>query len=528
MSEIYDSLQRLHHSKQYPFHMPGHKRQGGENPLADIYDIDITEIDDFDNLHDPEGLILRAEERCNSIYGADESFFMVNGSTGGILSAISAVTMKGDKIAASRNSHRSFYNAAYINCLEVDYIYPEMNRELGLCSSIKPEEVKRVLDSDRELRAVFITSPTYEGITSDIAQIADIVHSQGIPLIVDEAHGAHFGFSKDVPDGAIHQGADIVIHSTHKTLPAMTQTALLHVQGSIVDRGRLKKFLKIFQTSSPSYVFMASIDLCMDMLDSYSSQWFAKLLMYNKKIIAETAVCRYIRVLDNKLIDDPAKIVICSLIDKFSGNDLYDIFRKRYHLQPEMASERYILMIITGNDSDSGIDRLIDAILDINNRIGNYGIESLKQNMNNEITNPRIQSVKQNINNGIKNTEIKNIEIKNTRIINTGIQSVQKSDLDFNLNIKSSNKSPINIPIYKAYDADSEFVEIENANGRTAADFIYVYPPGIPLIAPGEVFTEELVNIISDKIKYNLNVKGIELSENNKYSVKVCKNIDEV
>ena len=217
MTYIKDELCKLASSDMYPFHMPGHKRRldCDINP----YTYDITEIDGFDNLHAAEGIIKEAEERAAALWGAKSSFFLVNGSTCGILAALSAALPKKGHLLMARNSHKAAYHAAYLRELQVTYLYPVFT-EFGIQGGILPEQVEAALEADESIEAVFLTSPTYDGIVSDIEKIAEIAHQHGIPLIVDEAHGAHLGFHPYFPKSAITLGADVVIQSLHKTLPA--------------------------------------------------------------------------------------------------------------------------------------------------------------------------------------------------------------------------------------------------------------------------------------------------------------------
>ena len=252
METLFEKLKKYSESDFYPYHMPGHKRNSVGRLSDDITKIDITEIDGFDNLHMPEGIFREMQERASSIYGADESFFLVNGSTGGILSAISAALDEGDRILMARGSHKSAYHAAYLRKLSISYLYSPIIKEFDICDSITAEQVEEALSADPDIKAVFIVSPTYEGRIADIEKIAEVVHKRGIILIVDEAHGAHLGMSDGFAPNSCQAGADIVIHSVHKTLPALTQSALLHVNGKLADRERIKRFLRIYQTSSPS------------------------------------------------------------------------------------------------------------------------------------------------------------------------------------------------------------------------------------------------------------------------------------
>lgn len=266
MSDLYKNLIEYSNSDYYPFHMPGHKRniEDGVSPFS----YDITEIDGFDNLHNPQGILKIAMEEAADFYGTDKTYYLVNGSTCGLLSAICGVTSRGDKILVARNCHKAVYNAIYLNELTPVYINPEYIEMYGINGGISPEAVQYGLAENPDIKAVIITSPTYEGVVSDVQRIAEIVHKKGIPLIVDEAHGAHFGLHKCFPQSAVKLGADIVIQSVHKTLPSLTQTALLHIRSDIVNVSEVERFLHIYQSSSPSYVLMSSIDECINKLKS--------------------------------------------------------------------------------------------------------------------------------------------------------------------------------------------------------------------------------------------------------------------
>ena len=236
-----DALKNYTRENVYPFHMPGHKRQMDLLGDTSPYSIDITEIDGFDDLHHADGILKDAQERAARIYHADETHFLINGSTVGILSAIFGVTQKGDTILVARNCHKSVYHAIDMNELNPVYLYPAFDSEAQLNTEISAEDVRTALEKNPKIRAVVIVSPTYDGVVSDVEAIAEAVHEKGIPIIVDEAHGAHFGFHPYFPENSNTKGADLVIHSLHKTLPSLTQTALLHVNGDLVDRRRVKK-----------------------------------------------------------------------------------------------------------------------------------------------------------------------------------------------------------------------------------------------------------------------------------------------
>lgn len=238
---LYAQLSAYGNSDYYPYHMPGHKRSSRAGEMARYYDIDITEIDGFDDLHHAEGILREAQERANRLYGAEETYYLVGGSSCGVLASIMAVARRGEELLIARNCHKSVYHAAILQELRVHYCYPALLEEYGIYGGVEAEDVSRMIEEHPDCKAVVITSPTYEGIMSDIGAIARAVHELDKILIVDEAHGAHLGLDPHMPTGAVAAGADLVVHSLHKTLPAMTQTALLHVQGERVDRARLRR-----------------------------------------------------------------------------------------------------------------------------------------------------------------------------------------------------------------------------------------------------------------------------------------------
>ena len=291
MGELYRRLKAYSETDEYPYHMPGHKRQVcGELP-QEIMNIDITEIDGFDNLHAPEEILLRLQEEAARLYGAEESFYLVNGSTCGVLAAISAAVPKGGRLLMTRGGHKSAYHAAYLRNLTISYLYPEMMQEYDIYDAITPEQIAEALAKEPVPDAVFLVSPTYEGRIADIEKIAQIVHSKGIPLIVDEAHGAHLGLAEGLAKNSCQCGADLVIHSVHKTLPALTQSALLHVNGNRIDRDRLRRFLHIYQSSSPSYVLMAGIDNALQVVEEQGDYLFTKFQINYLRMLTELSEC---------------------------------------------------------------------------------------------------------------------------------------------------------------------------------------------------------------------------------------------
>ena len=260
---LYDKLKKYSKSGVYPFHMPGHKRNTALSDGIMPYEIDLTEIDGFDNLHNAESCILEVQNLAEKLYNVKKAFLLVNGATGGILSAVRAMTDRGDKVIVARNSHKSVYNALELCGLTPKYIVPKVDKQFGINCSITPSQAEKAIRENPDAKLLIITSPTYDGVVSDIKEICRIAHLHNVSVLVDEAHGAHFPFSGSFPVEAIQCGADVAVASLHKTLPSLTQTALLLTSNEELINP-LAENLAIFETSSPSYVFMSSIEKCLD------------------------------------------------------------------------------------------------------------------------------------------------------------------------------------------------------------------------------------------------------------------------
>ena len=376
---LYKKLLELNNSKLYPMHMPGHKRSREFLPAELPFGLDITEISGFDDLHNSKGLLRDTAELAANLYGSSKAFLLINGSTAGILSAVGAHTKRGDKILVTRNCHWSVENAAEIFGLDLLFIDAVLDEKTSVPISADPLAVEAALKNSPEIRLVVVTSPSYEGVLSDIGSIAQISHNRGIPLLVDAAHGAHLAFSGGFGQCAVKSGADIVVMSLHKTLPAMTQCSLLHACSERADIDRLQHYFSIFQTSSPSYVLMASIDFCLRLLETDSTKLFSD---YEKKLEAfgdDIMLLKKLSVLwhgNTKIPDgvfafDKGKIVICT--KDFVGNDntamsgfkLMEILRTKYIIELEKPCDDYAIAMTSICDSFDGFSRLSSALLDI-------------------------------------------------------------------------------------------------------------------------------------------------------------------
>lgn len=327
--------------------MPGHKR----NKKFDLVgsEIDITEITGFDDLHNPKLNIAKLQDEIANVWGYKKSIISVNGSTCCILAAIFAVCKSGDKILIARNCHKSVYNACYLNKLKVEYIEAEFDSEFGVYKNVTQSSVDWAVKNNPDAKAVVITSPTYEGFISDI--------KCGLPLIVDNAHGSHFGFANWLPKKA--QG-DIVIQSFHKTLPSLTQTAVIHINNSRYENP-VKKYIDIFETSSPSYVLMASVEKCCTYMKNSKAD-FEKYKNLIDRFYEEAKKINGLKIIKN---DDLTRIVIC--FEGYSGTELGDILIS-HGIEPEGATLNYVILISTIADTKEGFDKLLSALRSINTK----------------------------------------------------------------------------------------------------------------------------------------------------------------
>ena len=481
-------------SDAYPFHMPGHKRReitdGIPGGFPDPYGIDITEIDGFDNLHHAEGILKDAMDEAAAIYGTDRSWYLVNGSTCGILSAVFATTENGGKILTARNCHKAVYHAICLNRLEAEYLYPEEITEFGINGGIRAEDVRKALEKDAmhcagnsgdvrgkitKIQAVLITSPTYEGVVSDIRAIADAAHEYGIPLIVDEAHGAHLEYADQChsfPKSALEYGADIVIQSLHKTLPCFTQTAILHVKGKLVDQDRISRYLSMFQTSSPSYLFMAGMERCIRYMDGDGRN---EMIRYEKRLerfMERMEGLQVLEVLDREICGkyrtvagwDPSKIVVSTMrAEDFHGEELAETLRRKYHLEMEMTAPEYVIAMTSLMDTEEGFERLGTALREIDGAL-RHRTESGRK---------------------------------------------EKAASETPEGLESKLSHPVRrMLICEAMNADTERTALQDTVGKVSAEFVYLYPPGIPIIAPGEVFTDAIVEKIMAYKAAGLLVQG--------------------
>ncbi len=461
---LVEKLNELKKTNPVPFHMPGHKRKREFVP-DDLFGFDITEIDGFDNLHNPEGVILESEKLCAKLFGADKTFYLVNGTTSGVMASVLSVCDRDDKIIIARNCHKSVYNAVLLAGAVPVYVTTKTTF-FGTSGVVSPDDVRSTIEENSNVKAVVITNPNYEGFCTDVQKIAEITHEKGIPLIVDEAHGSHLKFSDKFPKDALSCGADIVIQSLHKTLPVLTQSSVLHLKSNLIDENRLKTCISMFTSTSPSYILMAVIDNCQNLLSEQANELFKKYTENLDFFYENTKDLRHIKIITktdilgkNNVVDVDFGKIIC-LCGKKNIINVENSLKTYYNINVEMKGTEHILFMTSLCDEKSDFEKLINALKEIDDTISDdFSFDEKK--------------------------------------------SSPKSDL-------SEEKPVCVLSPSKAFYSKKEKVPFEDSMGLISGEFIIPYPPGIPLVAPGELITSEIIQKVREYQKYSIEINGCE------------------
>ncbi|CAM2778310.1 aminotransferase class I/II-fold pyridoxal phosphate-dependent enzyme [Hathewaya histolytica] len=465
---LFDALMEYVNRETLPFHVPGHKKGIGideefKNFIGpNPFKIDVTVFKLVDSLHHPTGPIKKAQELAADAYGSDACFFSIHGTSGAIQAMIMSVVGDGDKIIIPRNVHKSVTAGIILSGAIPVYMQPELDKRLGIAHGVTPETVKVALDANPDAKAVLIINPTYYGVATDIKEIAEIVHNYDIPLIVDEAHGPHLKFNDKLPVSAIEAGADICAQSTHKIIGAMTQGSLLQVRSERVSVARVKQMLSLLQTTSPSYILMASLDCAR-----------RQIVVNGKELLDKTIeLASYVRSEINKIPGfycfgeevlgkpgayafDPTKITITCRDLGITGYELDMILSEKYHIQMELSDFYSVLAVGSFGDTKEGMDKLLTSLKEISNEYYGKG----------------------------------------------------KAIADF-LDIPAIPEQ-IKKP-REAFNSTTESISIMESIGRISAEFLMAYPPGIPVLCPGEIITKDVVEYVLELKKVGLYVQGTE------------------
>ncbi|MBP2002680.1 arginine/lysine/ornithine decarboxylase [Paenibacillus shirakamiensis] len=472
---------------QSSFHVPGHKnghafkmmRSEAAGYLERVALIDATEIIGLDDLHHPEGVIAQAQERAARFYGADESFFLVGGSTVGNQALILSVcTEPGDVLLVQRNVHKSIIHGCMLAGAHVVFLTPQFDARSGLAIIPSYTTVAEALIRYPEAKGLLVTSPNYYGMGESLKSIIELCHEHDLPVLVDEAHGAHFGLHTDLPVSAMAEGADGVVQSTHKMLTALTMGSMLHIQGDYLNRSLLKQRLAMLQSSSPSYAIMASLDLTRSELEQKGEDAFTEALIQCNRI-RDYAKGKRLSIVEPEGIEgysrqDPFKIVIYDKFEQRSGYELQEMLEKQGCI-PEMSDHRHVVLALSLATSSEEIDHLINAMNSIEDELADI-LPIIKQN---NLPNEPLMIGEQN----------------------------QLSTWNNSNENKISDIVPFNLRTWK--EDQLETILLEKVEGYSSGEMVIPYPPGIPLLYIGEVISKETIEVLKRCRLANFKCQGV-------------------
>ena len=467
---IIEALKKFGELSPTYFCIPSHHRgRGADKCFTDLMgsgflEYDLTETPITDDLHNAEGAIKEAEELAAELFGAGRTFFLVNGTTCANEAMIISSVSEGDKLLVARNCHKSVLMGLIISGATPIYIEPEPSEAFGSFGSVSPRAVQAAFEKNPDIRAFILTSPTYYGVSSNLSRIAEICHSYGALLLVDEAHGAHFAFSDRLPKSAMASGADMAGQSIHKTLGSMTQSSMLHVRRGFPDAGKVDKALKIVQSTSPSYVLMASLDGARRSMALNGASAIGNMLETAEYLRSE------LNSIDNVYCPAEDKNVfavdltrIVFSVTGIGGFELADTLFNKYAICTEMADSRSVVAVIGHADGKKEADRLISAVRKEAERAGGNSIPKTPH---------------------------------------TAVP-------------------PMALTPRKAFFSKTEVVDLDSYVGKICAEMIAPYPPGIPVIYPGEVMTEEIYGFIAEAVKEKRHIHGF--SDKTMRTLKIIK-----
>jgi arginine/lysine/ornithine decarboxylase len=461
----------IEHAKKNPtqFHIPGHKKGNGMDPefrsfIGDnALSIDLINIGPLDDLHQPKGIIKQAQDLAAEAFGADHTFFSVQGTSGAIMTMVMSVCGPGDKILVPRNVHKSVMSAIVFSGATPVFIHPEIDPVLGISHGITPESVEKALEQHPEAKGVLVINPTYFGIAGDLQKIVEIAHSQGIPVLVDEAHGVHIHFHEDLPLSAMQAGADMAATSVHKLGGSMTQSSVLNVREGLVSPKRVQAILSMLTTTSTSYLLLASLDTARKRLAIEGRSLIEKTIDLAEKTRAQINEIENIRCAGREILGtaatyamDPTKLIISVKDLGITGYDVEKWLREKFNIEVEMSDLYNILCIITPGDTETDVQELVQALRELSKEF---------------------------------NSQSDRMTVPKVLLPDIPVLALTPRD---------------------AFYAETEVVAFEESAGRIIAEFLMVYPPGIPIFIPGEIITEDNLTYIKTNSEAGLPVQGAE------------------
>ncbi|MGO1042361.1 aminotransferase class I/II-fold pyridoxal phosphate-dependent enzyme [Clostridioides difficile] len=452
---IINELSEIVNKEVISFHMPGHKKGkiyeklGYTNVVENLYKMDTTEIIGTDNLHSPEGIIKASQENTAKVFKSDYTYYLVNGSSCGIQSAIMSVCNPKSKIIVNRDCHQSVINGCILGDVDIKYIPCEISKDTNILKGVNVINVIDIIDKNLDAKAILLTYPTYYGMTYDLEYICNYAHSKNMVVIVDEAHGAHLGLSEKLPKTALEQGADIVIQSTHKTLPSFTQSSMIHVKEESVDLDKISNMLRITESSSPSYLLLSSLELAVDIYENKGKELMEELL--NNIHIFKNNVNKNLEIYST---NDKTKVFISAKNIGLTGYELENILRKKYSIQVELSNYYGVLLICTIGNSTQDFISLETALDDI--------------------------VVKE-----FKSTKLDNIK--------------------YPVDIPKKILTP-----REAFYKTKKSVKIYDSIGKICGESIVPYPPGINIISPGEIISKGIIDYLKFCSSKGMVISGLK------------------
>lgn len=468
---LFDVL--LKHRNRHPiqFHIPGHKKGNGVDPAFrefvgdNILSIDLINIAPLDDLHSPKGAIKKAQELAAEAFGADYTFFSVQGTSGAIMTMILSVVGPGDKILVPRNVHKSIMSAIIFAGAIPVFVHPEVDSELGISHGISAEAVEQALDANPEAKAVLVINPTYFGFSADLSRIVELAHARSIPVVVDEAHGVHIHFHESLPVSAMAAGADMAATSVHKLGGSMTQSSVLNVREGLVSPKRVQSILSMLTTTSTSYPILASLDTARRQLAIHGHDLIENAITLSTEARERINQIPHLRCVGKEVLRtsatydmDPTKLLISVKNLGITGHQAEEWLREKANIEVELSDLYNILCIITIADTKKEVNILVNAL----HRMS-VAFDSEAAIVDSHVTVP-------------------------------GIPRLAMTPRD-------------------AFYATTEIVPFSESAGRISAESIMVYPPGIPIFIPGEIITDENIDYIHMNIEAGLPVQGPEDDE---------------